>query len=91
MPRTRVQIVVCAAVLVFLGWAVGRAQTSAPAFEVVVDAPTGETKITCVKGCELAWVERGVNPNAKPGPTFTYSCSGAPRCSSARVGGWLSR
>jgi hypothetical protein len=90
MARTKVQIGL-AVILVVFGWAVGRAQTSTLAFEVVVDAPSGETKITCVRGCELAWVERGVNPNAKPGPTFTYSCSGTPRCSSARVGGWLSR
>jgi len=77
-----------AAILVFLGWTVGRAQTSAPAFELVVDAPGGETTIQCVRGCKLAWVERGVNPNAAPIPTCTYRCTGS-RCSSARVGGWL--
>lgn len=89
MRRIKVQIL-CAAILVLLGWAVGRAQTSAPTFELIVDAPSGETQITCVKGCELAWVERGLNPNSKPAQTFTYGCS-APRCSSARVGGWLTR
>jgi hypothetical protein len=85
--RTAVQIVF-AVILIFLGWAVGRAQTSAPVFELVVDAPGGETSIKCVRGCELAWVERGLNANATPMPTFTYHCT-APRCSSGRVGGWL--
>lgn len=87
MVRSLVQIVV-AVVLVFVGWAVGRAQTSAPVFEFVVDAPGGETTIKCVRGCELAWVERGLNVNATPTPSFTYRCT-APRCSSGRVGGWL--
>jgi len=90
MQRTKVQIVL-AIVLVCFGWAVGRAQTSAPDFELVVDAPSGDTKITCVRGCELTWVERGVNPNAKREAAFTYGCTGSPRCSSARVGGWLIR
>ena len=88
MARTVVQSVL-AVILIFLGWAVGRAQqTSTPAFELVVDAPGGETTIKCVKGCELVWVERGVNANATPVPTFTYRCT-APRCSSGRVGGWI--
>ena len=87
MARTIVQIVV-AVVLVFLGWAIGRAQTSAPAFEFVVDAPGGETRIKCIRGCELAWVERGLNPNAIPTPSFKYQCTDS-RCSSGRVGGWL--
>jgi hypothetical protein len=80
---------VLAVILIFLGWAVGRAQTTAPAIELLVDAPGGETTIQCLKGCELAWVERGVNSNVTPNPTFTYRCT-APRCSSGRIGGWLS-
>ena len=85
--RSTVQIAL-AMILVFLGWAIGRAQTSVPVFELVVDAPGGETTIRCVRGCRLAWVERGVNPNAAPISTFTYHCT-ASRCSSARVRGWL--
>jgi hypothetical protein len=80
-----------AALLMILGWAAGRAQMSQPAFEIVVDSPAGETNIQCVRGCTLAWVERGLNPNSAPEPKFTYSCRGASvtRCSSSRVGGWL--
>jgi hypothetical protein len=89
MARTIIQIGL-AVILIFIGWAVGRAQSSRPAFELVVNAPEGETTIECVKGCELAWVERGVLENTKAA-TFKYSCSGSPRCSSGRVGGWLTR
>jgi hypothetical protein len=85
--RTTIQILV-SAIVAFLGWTLGRAQTSAPAFEFVVDAPGGETTIECARGCELAWVERGLNPNSTPAKSFKYQCSG-PRCSSGRVGGWL--
>jgi hypothetical protein len=87
MARTVVQSVL-AVILIFLGWVVGKAQTSAPAFELVVDAPGGATSIECVKGCKLAWVERGLNAKSTPMATFEYQC-GAGRCSSGRVGGWL--
>lgn len=90
VARTAVRVAVATS-LVFLGWALGSAQTSSPSFELIVDAPVGETTIQCVRGCDLAWVERGVNANATPTSTFTYRCSGpsVQRCSSARVGGWL--
>jgi hypothetical protein len=86
--RAAVQVAF-AVTLILVGWAVGKGQAIAPDFELLVDAPGGETTIQCVKGCKLAWVERGVNPNATPQPTFTYRCTGSTRCSSARVGGWL--
>ena len=70
------------------GWIAAKAQTQSPTFELQVDAPGGETKIHCVRGCKLAWVERGVNPNAKPIATCEYRC-GAPRCQSGVVGGWV--
>ena len=88
MARITVYIAL-AVILIFFGWAVGRAQTSAPAFELLINAPGGETSVKCVRGCELAWVERGVNATARAIPTFTYQCT-APRCSSGRVGGWIS-
>lgn len=69
------RVVLRAAVLLAvmgMGWAAARAQLAEPAFEIVVDAPVGATTITCVKGCTLAWVERGVNPNSKPMATFSY-------------------
>ena len=72
------------------GFAVGRAQSALPDFELVVTAPAGETKVECRRGCELVWIER-MNPAAKPSSTFTFECSGTDvgRCSSARIGGWI--
>ena len=90
MLRSSVYVLI-ATTLLMVGWIAGKAQTLSPTFELVVNAPAGETTVECVKGCELAWVERGVNPNAIPKPSFTFKCSGAAvtRCSSARVGGWI--
>jgi hypothetical protein len=88
MKRYTIIQLLVATILVSFGWVVGNAQTSGPAFQFVVDAPSGNTTITCVKGCELAWVERG--GNARPNLSFRYGCS-APRCSSGRVGGWVNR
>jgi hypothetical protein len=75
--------------LMATGYLVGRAQPSAPTFELVVEAPGGQTTVRCVKGCTLAWVERGLNPRSKSLPQFEFSCSGSARCSSARIGGWV--
>jgi hypothetical protein len=90
MTHTSLRIAIVA-VLLAIGWMAGRAQTSAPNFELVVNAPSGETTIECVRGCELAWVERGLNLNSSPMQSFKFSCSGTSdsRCSSFKVGGWL--
>jgi hypothetical protein len=84
---------VLALALVSAGWIAAKAQISEPDFELIVDAPAGETTIECVRGCGLMWVERGVNPNGSPSPTFTFRCEGGnvQRCSSSRVGGWIDR
>jgi hypothetical protein len=91
MIRTSLLIPIAAA-LVGLGWTAAKAQSSEPNFEIVVNAPAGETSIQCVRGCNLAWVERGLNPNNQPIPTFTFKCTSHAadaRCSSAKVGGWI--
>jgi len=59
MIRTSLRIATVAA-LVGIGWMAAKAQTSEPNFEIVVSAPSGETTIECVRGCELSWVERGL-------------------------------
>ena len=83
-------IVAAALALIAFGWIAGRAQMSAPDFEIRVDAPVGATYIECVRGCKLVWVERGINPNAVPQNEFQYSCSGrVERCKSGRIGGWV--
>ena len=82
--------VVTVTALVALGWIIGLAQSTQPDFEIVVSAPTGQTTIQCVRGCDLSFVEGGVNPQAVATPKFTFSCGGpAARCSSARIGGWM--
>ena len=74
-----------------LGWTAGRAQTSAPDFELIVNSPEGDVSVDCVRGCELAWTERGVNARARRMATFTFECNGPGqlRCTSGRIGGWL--
>jgi hypothetical protein len=71
MKGMAVQLAV-SVLLLGLGWAVGKAQTTQPQFELIVRAPAGETTIECTRGCELAWVERGLNPKAKPSSSFTF-------------------
>jgi hypothetical protein len=92
MIRMAVRLLLSAA-LVGIGWSVGRAQTTAPEFELVIDAPAGRTNIECVRGCQMAWVER-MTPNSviTTQPTFSYECSNSQnRCGSGRIGGWVKR
>ncbi len=42
----------------------------------------------CVEQASL--VERGLNPNQTTDAKFTYGC-GAVRCSSGKIGGWVTR
>jgi len=89
--RTIIRRTLVAFALMATGWAAARAQMSEPNFELVVEAPAGATTITCLRGCRLMWIERGINPNAATMKSFDFSCqgNGVERCSSARVGGWL--
>lgn len=80
--------------LIGMGWVAGRAQGSVPDFELRIDAPEGRTNVECVRGCQLAWVERMVPGTVTPNETtFTYTCSnsGTARCGSGRIGGWVKR
>jgi hypothetical protein len=72
------------------GWALARAQSPDPDFAIEVSAPGGPTTIKCIRGCRLAWIQRGVNPNAMPTASFDFECT-AGRCASGAVGGWLTR
>jgi hypothetical protein len=89
MTRTLIQATVSLA-LIGAGWVAAKAQNqmAAPTFELQVDAPGGATTIRCARGCKLAWVERGVNPNSTPQSSFQFNCT-ADRCGSGLVGGWL--
>ena len=88
MVRKRLQAAI-ALLLVGIGWVAAKAEmrASTPSFELQVDAPGGSTTIRCVRGCKLAWVQRGVIPNSVPQSSFEYECTAA-RCGSGLVGGW---
>jgi hypothetical protein len=70
--------------LVATGWIAARAQSPEPDLVIAVDAPGGQTVVRCVRGCRLAWVERGVNPNSVPVASFGFGCTGAQCPSLAR-------
>jgi hypothetical protein len=96
MGRTRLKFVLVAVAFSALGWTFGRAQSRQPDFELVITAPGGPTnttpegmtKVECVRGCELIWAERGLNPNSRGSSTFRFGC-GAEWCASGRIGGWI--
>jgi hypothetical protein len=66
-------MVVMAFTLVVIGWLAAKAQSSSADFELVINAPSGETTVECVRGCKLAWVERGLNPNQGTDAKFEQS------------------
>ncbi len=86
---------VIVAVLLATGWAAGRAQTASPDFEFVITTvatdSSVETSVDCVRGCNLAWVQRGVNQSAKAIKRFEYACRGAGQCPSGVIGGWIEK
>ena len=61
MRRSLHMLIFVGAALLF-GWVAGRAQTSTPDFEFIVNAPGGKTSVECVRGCDLKWVERVTSP-----------------------------
>ena len=88
--RTMILRTLVAFALLGTGWVAAKAQTPNPDFELIVDAPVGATTITCLRGCGLMWIERGIPSNSSTMRTFQFRCSdSAERCSSSRVGGWL--
>jgi hypothetical protein len=95
-PTLRILLIL--GLMLFAGWTVGRAQSSSPGFEFVVTTTatdTGmDTSVKCVKGCKLAWVQRGVNPRAAQLASFDFSCKGGgsvSQCSSGTIGGWIQK
>ena len=91
MTLANLRVMGIAAGLLIAGWTVGKAQTTAPDFEIVVTTTSTGTAVKCVRGCNLSWVERGPNPRAKAISEFEYSCKGGSPCSSGTIGGWLQK
>lgn len=89
MRRRAIQALVALSLVAF-GWVAGRAQTPAPEFTLAIDAPSGRTAVTCVRGCTLQGGRDEGNPNNTPTPKYWFECQGASsqRCT-ATVNGWL--
>jgi hypothetical protein len=68
-------LVVLVVLLVGAGWSVGRTQGTVAEFEITVDAPVGEVKVICNRGCEPSstWM-KSVNDKAL---IATFACSGS--------------
>ena len=66
-------LIVVALLLVVAGWSAGRttAQARVADFEISIEAPRGEVKVTCARGCD--W------PAAGTLPTITFRCE-SERC-----------
>ena len=54
--------------LVIVGWSVGKAQTTVADFEIAIDAPRGDLKLMCQKGCD--WAKDGATQLS----TITFQC-----------------
>lgn len=90
--------------LVWLGWSVGRAQTTAPDFELMIDAPSGAS-IRCVRGCalwagSLAELASLLAPGEPPPNGISFSCAGGyvaegqvpnDPCKARSIMGWVKR
>ena len=69
---TRMPLALIGAVLLFAAWSVGHAQGRVADFELTIDAPAGEVKATCARGCD--WP---ATPGEKP-QVITYRCQRQP-------------
>ena len=73
-----------------LGWSVGRAQSAAPDFEIVIHGALGDTDVKCLKGCKLAYREKsGPVDSAKAKEEVAFDCA-QQRCE-VFASGWVQR
>ena len=61
-----------AVMLVMVAWSAGRAQARAANFQLTVDAPAGEIKVRCSRGCD--WPDTP----GEPPQSIAYSCERRP-------------
>jgi hypothetical protein len=61
-----------AVMLVLVAWSAGRAQSRMADFYVTVDAPTGEIRATCSRGCD--WPATPGEPSS----AIVYRCQSQP-------------
>jgi len=89
MPWRAIRFTLLAFVFAAVGWT-ARGQSADPDFELLIDAPVGQTTVKCLRGCTLAWWQDGPHRSV-PIAQFEFACSGTTRCSSGKVGGWQER
>ena len=70
--RHAILLVVLAAMLVVAGWSAGLAQARVADFYVTVDAPAGEIRATCSRGCDWPATQ------GEPLPVIVYRCQSQP-------------
>ena len=60
--RRRLMLVGCVLVLVVAAWGLGSAQARREVadFQVTVDAPPGELRVTCSKGCDWSGIDHPI-------------------------------
>ena len=73
--KRRVLRIVLAAGFIGAGWSLGNAQARVADFEMTIDAPRGEVKLMCSRGC--AWGEK-----ESPSQTTSFRCD-TDRCRAA--------
>lgn len=66
MKRTLLRIVLAVG-FIGAGWSLGNAQARVADFEITIDAPRGDVRLTCSRGC--AWGEKG-----SPSQTTSFRC-----------------
>ena len=84
---------VIVAALVALGWSVGRAQTAATDFElVVIKEPGGmDMQVQCLRGCSLYnRADSGPIEASKGKKEAGFACNNQRRCD-VHIAGWIQR
>jgi hypothetical protein len=64
VKRTLLRIVLAAG-FIGAGWSLGNAQAPVADFEITIDAPRGEVRVTCSRGCD--WAKERGNPSPMTG------------------------
>ena len=70
--RRAITLLTIAVALVLVAWSAGRAQARAANFYLTVDAPAGEVKVRCSRGCD--WPDTP----GEPPQSITYRCERQP-------------
>lgn len=70
--RLKVMLCAVAVLLVVGGWSAGRAQSSVADFYITIDAPPGNVRVNCTRGCD--WPAEG----GSPAQTIVSRCERTP-------------